>query len=204
MAAETGVCRVWETVSDIILSNITKRFAENTVLDQRSFRFPEGRISCVMGPSGAGKTTLLLLTAGLLLPDSGEILGVPERIGFVFQEDRLCDDFSAVTNVRLVTGHSLKAQEIREELLRLGLPEDSLSQPVREYSGGMKRRVSIARAILYAPDLMLLDEPFKGLDEELRIHVMDELKTRMQGKTVILVTHDPEEAEYLGGEMIQI
>lgn len=204
MAAETGVCRVWETVSDIILSNITKRFAENTVLDQRSFRFPEGRISCVMGPSGAGKTTLLLLTAGLLTPDSGEILGVPERIGFVFQEDRLCEDFSAVTNVRLVTGHSLKAQEIREELMRLGLPEDSLSQPVREYSGGMKRRVSIARAILYAPDLMLLDEPFKGLDEELRIHVMDELKTRMQGKTVILVTHDPEEAEYLGGEMIQI
>ena len=204
MAAETGVCRVWETVSDIILSNITKRFAENTVLDQRSFRFPEGRISCVMGPSGAGKTTLLLLTAGLLTPDSGEILGVPERIGFVFQEDRLCEDFSAVTNVRLVTGHSLKAQEIREELLRLGLPEDSLSQPVREYSGGMKRRVSIARAILYAPDLMLLDEPFKGLDEELRIHVMDELKTWMQGKTVILVTHDPEEAEYLGGEMIQI
>ena len=133
-------------MSDIILSNVTKRFAENTVLNQRSFRFPEGRISCIMGPSGAGKTTLLLLIAGLLQPDSGEIRSVPERIGFVFQEDRLCEDFSAVTNVRLVTGHSLKTQEIREELLRLGLPEDSLSQPVREYSGGMKRRVSIARA----------------------------------------------------------
>ena len=189
-------------MSDIVLMKVTKRFAENTVLLDRSFRFPEGRISCVMGPSGAGKTTLLLLIAGLLKADSGEISGVPERVGFVFQEDRLCEDFTAAANIRLVTGRSVKPQEIRETLLRLELPEESLSQPVSEFSGGMKRRVAIARALLYAPDLLLMDEPFKGLDEELRKKVMDEIKIRLRGKTVILVTHDPEEAAYLCGDVI--
>ena len=189
-------------MSDIVLSKVTKRFAENTVLLDRSFCFREGRISCVMGPSGAGKTTLLLLISGLLKANSGEISGVPERIGFVFQEDRLCEDFNAAANVRLVTGRSVKPQEIREALLGLGLPEDSLSQPVSEFSGGMKRRVAIARAILFAPDLLLMDEPFKGLDEELRRKVMDEIKIQFRGKTVILVTHDPEEAAYLGGDVI--
>ena len=191
-------------MSDILLNGVTKRFEENTVFLERSMRFPEGRISCVMGPSGSGKTTLLLMIAGLLAPDAGKITGVPDRISFVFQEDRLCEDFRASANVRLVTGRSVKPQEIREELLRLELPEESLIKPVREYSGGMKRRVSIARAILYAPDLLLLDEPFKGLDEELRQRVMDEIKTQFRGKTVILVTHDPEEAEYLGSDIIQI
>ena len=191
-------------MSDIVLTEVTRRFAENTVLLKRSFRFPEGRISCVMGPSGVGKTTLLLLIAGLLKADSGEISGVPERIAFVFQEDRLCEDFNAAANVRLVTGRSVKPQEIREALLGLGLPEESLSQPVREFSGGMKRRVAIARALLYSPELLLMDEPFKGLDEELRRKVMDEIKARFRGKTVILVTHDPEEAAYLGGDVITI
>ena len=191
-------------MSDIVLKGITKRFEEKTVISDRDFVFPEGKISSVMGPSGAGKTTLLMLIAGLSAPDTGEITGVPERLAFVFQEDRLCEDFNAVANVRLVTGKRIPDEEIREELLRLGIPEESLSQPVREFSGGMKRRVSIARAILYDPELILLDEPFKGLDEDLRRNVMDELLEKLHGKTVILVTHDPEEAEYMGGEIIQL
>ena len=191
-------------MSDIVLTGVTKRFNENTVLLDRNIRFPEGKTTCVMGPSGSGKTTLLMLIAGLMAPDAGEVTGVPERIGFVFQEDRLCEDFTAAANVRLVTGRSVRPQEIRGELVKLGIPEESLSKPVREYSGGMKRRVSIARAMMYAPDLLLLDEPFKGLDEELRRHVMDEVKERLRGKTVILVTHDPEEAEYLGGEIFYL
>lgn len=191
-------------MSDIILTGITKRFEEKAVLEDRDFRFPEGRTSCVMGPSGAGKTTLLMLIAGLSIPDAGEITGVPRRLAFVFQEDRLCEDFTAVSNIRLVTGKQLQKQEIEETLIRLGIPKESLSQPVREYSGGMKRRVSIARALLYDPQLLLLDEPFKGLDEALRLKIMDEVRERMRGRTVILVTHDPEEAEYLGGEVTEI
>ncbi|MBQ6550024.1 MAG: ATP-binding cassette domain-containing protein [Lachnospiraceae bacterium] len=191
-------------MSDIVLKEITKRFEEKTVISDRDFVFPGGKISSVMGPSGAGKTTLLMLIAGLSAPDTGEITGVPERLSFVFQEDRLCEDFNAVANVRLVTGKRIPDEEIREELLRLGIPEESLSQPVREFSGGMKRRVSIARAILYDPELILLDEPFKGLDEDLRRNVMDELLEKLHGKTVILVTHDPEEAEYMGGKIISL
>lgn len=191
-------------MSDIVITGLTKQFEEKTVLKDRSFRFPEGKISCVMGPSGSGKTTLLMLIAGLLQPDAGEIEGVPERLGFVFQEDRLCEDFSAVSNIRLVCGKRLKKQEIREALLRLGIPEESLSQPVREFSGGMKRRVSIARALLSDPELVLLDEPFKGLDETLRAEVMDELREKLKGRTVILVTHDPEEAEYLGSTVVRL
>ena len=191
-------------MSDIVLKEITKRFEEKTVISDRDFVFPGGKISSVMGPSGAGKTTLLMLIAGLSAPDTGEITGVPERLSCVFQEDRLCEDFNAVANVRLVTGKRIPDEEIREELLRLGIPEESLSQPVREFSGGMKRRVSIARAILYDPELILLDEPFKGLDEDLRRNVMDELLEKLHGKTVILVTHDPEEAEYMGGKIISL
>ena len=191
-------------MSDIVLTGITKRFEEKTVLENRDFNFPEGRITCVMGPSGSGKTTLLMLIAGLSAPDAGEIRGVPERLAFVFQEDRLCEDFNAAANVRLVTGKRVRNEEIRAELIKLGIPEESLAQPVREYSGGMKRRVSIARAILSDPELVLLDEPFKGLDEKLRADVMDEVRRTLQGKTVILVTHDPDEAEYLGGNVIEI
>lgn len=190
-------------MSDIILSDITKSFDDKTVLNGVSFTFPAGSTTCIKGPSGCGKTTLLRIIAGLEQKDGGTISGVPEKISYVFQEDRLCEDFSAVSNITAVTGWTLSKEKIREHLSELGL-EESARKPVRELSGGMKRRVAIARAVCYASELLILDEPFKGLDVKLRQSVMDYIKHHADGRTIICVTHDPAEADYMGGTLIDM
>ena len=185
-------------MNSIELKNISIKFGENTVLDNFSCSFPHGKITCIEGKSGCGKTTLMNIIAGLVKADSGEMTGVPEKISFVFQEDRLCEDFSAVSNIRLVCGKKMSKKQIIGHLTELGL-ENDLKKPVREFSGGMKRRVAIARAICYDADCILLDEPFKGLDEALRRDTMDYVMRHTKGKTVICVTHDKAETAYLGG-----
>ncbi len=187
---------------DIVLKDICKAYGEQTVLDGFTAVFPGGEVTCIEGPSGCGKTTLLRLIAGLEKPDGGILEGVPERIAFVFQEDRLCEDFGAVSNVRLATGKAMSREEIMEHLREIGL-EDAKDKPVREFSGGMKRRVAVVRAVCCRADLIILDEPFKGLDEALRARVMDYVKKHSEGKTVLCVTHDGAEAEYLGGKKFQ-
>ncbi len=188
---------------DIEVKNVYKSFENKPVLKGFSAHFPAGEMTCVMGPSGYGKTTLLNLIMGLMQPDSGSITGVPEKISAVFQEDRLCEDFSAVGNVRAVTGKRVPAAQIEAHLKELGL-NDSMYVPVRTLSGGMRRRVALARAVLYGGDLLVLDEAFKGLDEETKRITMDYLRTHAKGKTVIAVTHDAEEAAYLGGNLIRM
>lgn len=178
---------------DIVLDNIRKTYGDNVVFDGFSARFPEGRLRCIMGPSGGGKTTLLRLVLGLERPDGGTISGVPEKKAAVFQEDRLCPGASAVENVLLVTGRR-KAGEARELLAALGLG-DSLDKPARELSGGMRRRAALARAMLADAELLALDEPFKGLDEESRRTAMEILRRYLPGRTTLFVTHDREEAE---------
>lgn len=156
-----------------------------------------------MGPSGCGKTTLLNILLGLERTDRGTITGLPGRMSAVFQEERLCEDFSAVTNVRLVTGKSVSDEEIARCLSSLGL-SGSTHVPVRELSGGMKRRVAIARAVLAEGELLILDEPFKGLDEATRETVAAEMRRRTIGKTVVMVTHDPAEAMMMEAEVIEM
>ncbi len=190
-------------MKDIVVKNLTKAFGEQRVLRDLSVVFRGGEVTCIEGPSGCGKTTLLRLIAGLETPDGGTIEGVPDRIACVFQEDRLCEDFTAAANVKLATGRTMPAEEIVSHLEEIGLG-DSLSKPVREFSGGMKRRVAIVRAVCYRGDLLILDEPFKGLDEELRARVMDYVKKYSAGKTILCVTHDGAEADYLGGTVCRL
>lgn len=187
---------------DIVLSGVSKAFDGQQVLTDFSARLPEGETTVLMGPSGCGKTTLLLLLLGLLSPDAGTISGLPGRISAVFQEDRLCEDFSALSNAALALprGERKKAAAL---LTRLGLGE-ALQQPVRSLSGGMKRRVAIARGLAADCPLLLMDEPFKGLDEATRGRVMEVVREETAGKTLLIVTHDPEEAAYWGGQLLTL
>lgn len=186
-----------------MLKNVSKAFDGRKVLENVSLRFPAGSVTCILGPSGCGKTTLLRIAAGLEKPDSGSVEGIPEQISFVFQEDRLCEEFSAVSNVRLATGKNMPKEEIVRSLAEIGLGDD-LTKPVREFSGGMKRRVAIVRAVCCPAELLFLDEPFKGLDEKLRLEVIGYIREHSKGRTVICVTHEPEDAERLGGQMVEL
>ncbi len=185
------------------VDHLRKRFGEHVVLDDLTLEFPDGRITCLMGASGKGKTTLLHVLLGLTQPDGGTITGVPTNKAACFQTDRLCEEISAVENVRFVTGKRVPRETIAAHLTRLGLSE-SMEQPVRELSGGMRRRVCLARAVLSGADAIFLDEPFKGLDEDTRRTAMDYLKETCAGKTLVVVTHEPAEAEYLGGTVLRL
>ena len=180
------------------IQHLCKSFDGKVVLDHVSLTLESGGTACLMAPSGRGKTTLLRCIAGLETPDSGQITDLPERIAYVFQEDRLCDGFSAVDNIRLVTGKALGEGEIRRHLEELGLA-GSLDQPVRELSGGMRRRVVISRAVCFGADLLLLDEPFKGLDDEARQQTADYILWHRGAAAILCVTHDREDAAALGG-----
>ena len=187
----------------IVLKNINRSFGEKRVLTDFSAEFAPGSVTCIMGESGCGKTTLLNILMGLLPPDSGEIRGVPDKISAVFQEDRLCDGLSAVTNIRIAAGNSADEQTVIRHLSQLGL-EGSIYLPVDELSGGMKRRVAIARCVLSDSELMLLDEPFKGLDEDNRLRAAQYILENKNGRTVIMVTHDRDEAPMLSADVLNM
>lgn len=183
--------------------NITKRFGELTVLDGFSYEFADGSFTVIMGASGCGKSTLLSVLMGTLAPDSGTVTWDSGKLSAVFQEDRLCENLSVLSNLRLVLGKSKDRPSLIKELEAVGIAE-SANKPARELSGGMKRRLALVRALLADHDLLFLDEPFKGLDEDTKQAVMAYTKEKTSGKTVILVTHDKTEAEYFGGNTLYL
>lgn len=153
------------------------------------------------GPSGAGKTTLLRLIAGLEEPDYGEIIKPAGlKLRMVFQEDRLLEHLTVLQNVMLEKGETDRARRLLSEL---DLSEEMMSCP-DTLSGGMKRRVAIARALCAEPDLLLLDEPFNGLDEEMRHKAAALISKEMQGKCVICATHYPEEIRHFVSAEIRL
>lgn len=190
-------------MEDIRLKALTKRYGDITALPPVTARFPAGETTVLLGPSGCGKTTLFRLLMGLERPTAGSISGVPENISAVFQENRLLPEFSALTNIRLVTGNRVGEEDILSLLRSLGLG-DWAHKPVKELSGGMGRRVAIARALLHPAELVLMDEPFKGLDTETREQVMALVQHCCRARTLLLITHDPAEAVFFGGQMLQL
>ncbi len=187
----------------IKLSNISKSFGKNVVFDSFSIDFEQGRRYCIMGASGRGKTTLLNILLGITKVDSGEISGIPRDIAAVFQEDRLCEPYSALHNIIAVTGKTVPEEEIIALLRDLGL-EGSEYIAVSKLSGGMRRRVALARALLAKSELLILDEAFKGLDDETRELVISTLLKYISGKTLIVATHDLRDAEDLQAEIITL
>ena len=188
---------------DIIIDNVSKSFGEKTVLKEFSAIIKENITTCIMGPSGRGKTTLMNLIMGLSKPDKGSIRGVPDKKSAVFQEDRLCESFDAISNIRLVCHKDVSDGNIREHINKIGLG-DSMYNPVIELSGGMRRRVTLARALLAKSDIIFLDEPFKGLDEEMKLSVIDYVKENIWDRTVIMVTHDEDEVAMMEGELLRL
>lgn len=193
-----------ESAMNIQLISVSKEYNGRQVLKEVDLNFLEGRINCLMGPSGIGKTTVMNLLMKLDTPDSGRILGMEgRRVAVCFQEDRLIEDWDAVSNVQLVCGKKITKEMIEKEFSKVGL-EDSKDKPVRTLSGGMRRRVAMIRAMIIPSDVILMDEPLKGLDEELKYKVIDYIKEKSRGKTVIIITHEIEEAKRLGGNIVEL
>ena len=162
----------------VTVRNLTKSYGDSLVLDHVSLDLESGCPCCLMAPSGAGKTTLFRILMGLETADSGTIEGLEGRsFSAVFQEDRLLEGYTALQNIRFVTGRWYPAHELTAIIKHL-LPEDSLKKPVSEFSGGMKRRLSLLRALLVPFDLLILDEPFNGLDSENRKKAAARLQPR--------------------------
>ena len=188
-------------MKNIHLKNISKAFDGKPVLQDFSLTLPAGKRTCIIGPSGCGKTTLINILSGLMQPDAGKVENRPDRVSMVFQENRLCDDFSALENVRMVALH--QGEKARSLLGKLGLEQDMLKR-VSALSGGMKRRVAIARALLFDAPLLVMDEPFKGLDEETKEAVMQTVMEETAGKTLLFITHDENEAHRFADQVITL
>ena len=189
---------------DVILRDLCKAYGANRVLDRLNFSFPGGRISCVQGPSGCGKTTLLRLISGLEAPDSGVVRGAEgKKISAVFQENRLLENLTVEKNILLTARPGFHRADAHKLLDDLGLA-DAAQRPTSALSGGMQRRVAVARALAADYELMLLDEPLTGLDGELRLRVLMRIQADLDGRTAIWITHDPDTAALLDAPVLQL
>lgn len=175
---------------------ICKAFAGRTVLENVDLTLKTGEVTALIGPSGSGKTTLARILLGLERPDAGCVEGARGlRAAAVFQEDRLIDHLDARANLELVLP-GRDADRVVRLLADLGL--NALDdKPVRLYSGGMARRVALARALIAAPQLLVLDEPFRGLDGALRARAADAVLAHSGGAATLLITHDAAEIDLL-------
>ena len=191
----------------IELKNIVKKYDNLIVFDQLNLQLRSNCTTAIMGKSGRGKTTLLRLLLNLEKPDSGEILGIESKLlSAVFQEDRLIDNLTIYQNICLphMHKHSIPSRsEVSSALSALDIGTD-IDKKVNELSGGMKRRVSIIRAIMSLYDILILDEPFKGLDVKTKEITMQYVKSNTENKTVLLVTHDRTEIDFIGCKVIEI
>ncbi len=194
---------------NIRIESLTKRFNGHVIFENLNLEIPAGRIVALTGRSGCGKTTLLRMIAGLDTDYSGQITGVPAKMSFMFQEDRLLPWCDVRQNLEFVLKDVMNRDEMRNVinsmLAAVDLAGHAHKKPA-ELSGGMQRRVAMARAFCYPADLLVMDEPFKGFDAELTnelISLFERLYTG-SGKTVLLVLHEPEIIARLGCGVIDI
>jgi len=185
---------------NISFQHVDKTFGDKIVLRDFTLALPQRGTVVLMGPSGHGKTTLLRLLAGLEKPDRGALVAEYKRLSLVFQEDRLLGGVTAKGNILAVLNRGQEALA-QTWLDHMGLGGEGHLLP-GEMSGGMRRRLAIARAMAYGGDLMLLDEPFAGLDEVTRERIYPHIFHGYPERLTVLVTHDRQEAERLAERLI--
>lgn len=184
------------------IQNLSKNYNQRPVLMQLNLDFADGGIYALMGPSGCGKTTLLHIIMGLVKPDEGVVSGLEgKHISAVFQENRLCEFLTAAENIAIVCPGGKNTADTNCILSEI-LPAEYLTQKVSTYSGGMKRRVSIARAVLTESDILIMDEPLSGLDETTKEQVISFILKYRGKRTLLFSTHDPEDIAFFGANKI--
>lgn len=186
----------------IIFKDISKSYGNKIVLKNFNIDIREGQTTFMLGKSGSGKTTFSKIVLGLEKIDTGEISGLDgKKISVVFQEDRLMENMTIGSNFKMTVDSHINRKQIVEKMEKIGLFQP-LETKISELSGGMKRRISILRAFLIEFDLIVMDEPFRGLDEETKEKVMNFVIQNIKGKTAIIITHNKDEVEYFA-EKIQ-
>ena len=189
----------------ITFGSVTKAFGPLVVLRDLSLTLAPGTVTAVLGANGSGKTTLGRLLLGLDTPTSGTISGLSGLRGAaVFQDNRLAPHLTAVGNVRLVLPRSATRAFVEDALRAVGLADESLRKPVRSLSGGQRRRVAIVRGVLAPSDVLVLDEPFTGLDTDAKALTLAWVRDRLDGRTTLLITHDPAEATFLDATVVRL
>ena len=183
----------------ITLEKVRKAYGEKTVLTDVSLTLPGSGRVCFFGPSGCGKTTTLRIICGLEKADSGSV-DVPAGTRFAchFQEDRLLPWYTVEENLAL----TMPKEQVQRWLKRIGLPQAGKLYP-DELSGGMRRRVSLARALGHESDVLVLDEPLRELDEAMAASMLALVQESIGKRLLLLVTHDRVQAEKLGCEIIE-
>lgn len=184
----------------VAMKKVCFSYGSVPVLRDWSMNLPSNGVVCLWGPSGCGKTTILRLLAGLEKPSAGTVEGV-ERVSMVFQEDRLLPWLTALENVTLTDADKSVAHKV---LLELGLTEDEMNALPINLSGGQQRRVALARALAAESDLLLLDEPFNGLDEGTWQSVIPLISAYAESRPVVLVTHIREQAQALNATVLDV
>jgi NitT/TauT family transport system ATP-binding protein len=192
-----------EYSGNIIIKNLFKSYNQNNVFHGFNIEFQNHKINIVLGTSGCGKTTLLNIIAGTDKAYKGQVLVNRNSISYMFQEDRLLPNKTVLENIIFVLKSNMKKEQsenIANEYAKIMELERFKYKFPHELSGGMKRRVALGRTIAYNSNLILMDEPFKGLDDRLKDRIMDEILKvhKNRNNTMIIVTHDKREADKLG------
>lgn len=189
----------------INVENLSFSYGEQPVLQNVNLELTSEQPVVLLGGSGMGKTTLLRLLAGLMKPQSGQIHGItPDtRIAVMYQEDRLFPHLNVWKNLKLIRPGVTK-ETVIELLKELNLEEGVIEQLPRELSGGMRRRVALARTLLFQAEVVLMDEPFQGLDPETRQMALRAVKKWTENRPLLLISHEPADGPALGAKTITI